>query len=289
MLMTVVDTAVCRGGENPLWDGETQRLYFVDNIGRKAHRHDPGTGMTTSWDFDASITTLALRKGGGAVITLRSGLHYFDFETEALDMILPLPEGSPIVFNDGKVDRRGRFLIGASTSQFDNPVNDGGLFRMDPDGTVRQIDGDIHFSNGPCFAPDDRTLYFADSWRKTIYAYDYDIATGDIGNRRPFVDTNALDGLPDGATVDAEGNLWVAIYGGAKVVCFGPDGSLRRTIDMPVKLVSSVMFGGPDLDQLYVTTIAHGAMGEPVEEGAGAVYRIDGLGVKGLPEPRFGG
>lgn len=284
-----LDTVRCRGGENPLWDIEEQALYFIDNSGCKAHRFDPSSGKTQTWDMPGVITTLALRQSGGAVVTLQSGIHFVDFSSGKTDLLLPLADPPPFVFNDGKIDRRGRFVIGASTAAFDAPVNDGGLYSLDAAHNLNKLDGDIHFSNGVCFSPDDRTLYFADSWRKTIYAYDYDVENGAASNRRPFANTDDLGGMPDGATVDAEGRVWTAIYGGGKIAVYRPDGKLERTIDLPVKLTSSVCFGGPDLDGLYVTTIEHGRMDEPVEPGAGDLYLVDGLGAKGLPEPRYAG
>src|SRR5690606_17516460 len=162
-----------------------------------------------------------------------------DLESGALELVSPLADPPPHVFNDGKVDARGRFMIGASTSNFADPGPDGGLFRLDPDHTLTRLDSGIHFSNSPCWSPDAKTFYFSDSWLKTTYAYDYDIDTGSVSGRRNFVNTSALGGLPDGATVDAEGLYWVAIYQGGKVAAFRPDGMLERTIDMPVKHVSS--------------------------------------------------
>jgi len=237
----------------------------------------------------AVITSLGLREGSGAVVTLRTGIHLLDFESGGLTPVHPLPDPPPLVYNDARVDRRGRWLVGACTPHFDKPIADGGLFRLDADLQLTQLDGGIHFSNSPCFSPDDKTLYFSDSLLKRCYAYDYDIETGSVARRRLFVDTTELDGLPDGASVDSEGQVWIAIYGDGKVAAFNPDGGLERIVELPVKLVSSVTFGGPDLDQLYVTTIMHGTLGEAVEEGAGYVYRVDGLGVRGLPEARFGG
>jgi sugar lactone lactonase YvrE len=287
MKISRVNAPSCSGGENPLWDADAGQLYYIDNAGCKVHRFDPASGATRSWDLPTVITTLALRASGGAVVTLRSGIHFWDPETNALATIAPLADPPPHVYNDGKVDRRGRFVIGACTPNFANPDNSGGLFRLDPDHSLTRIDGDIHYSNSPCWSPDDRTFYFADSWRRTLYAYDYDIETGAVANRRPFADTSDLGGMPDGAAVDRDGLVWIAIYGGGKIAAYRPDGGLERVIDMPVRLVSSVAFGGPDLDRLFVTTIAHGPLGEPVEEGAGDLYVIDGLGTHGLVEPRF--
>jgi sugar lactone lactonase YvrE len=202
------------------------------------------------------ITTLVLCEGGGAAVTLRTGIHFLDLDSGALELVAPLADPPPFVFNDGKVDSRGRFIIGASTANIAEPGPDGGLFRFDPDHRLTQLDSGIHYSNSPCWSPDGQTFYFSDSWLKTT---------------------------------DANGLYWVAIYGAGKIAAYRPDGTLARTVNMPVKLVSSVMFGGSELDRLFVTTIERGALGEPVEEGAGDLYVIDGLGAHGRPEHRFAG
>ncbi len=286
-----VNTSHCAGGENPLWDVETQSLYFIDNSGRKIHCYNPVSGTTQSWAVPENITALALRGGGGAIITLRSGIYALDLSSNALEAIAPLANPPPLIYNDGKVDQRGRFIIGGSTASVLDPKPDGGLFRLDPDYSLHKLDGGIHFSNGPCWSPDAKTLYFSDSWLNRVYAYDYDIATGAIANKRLFVETAALGGVPDGATVDSEGCYWTAIYGGAKIASFKPGGELERVVEMPVQLVSSVMFGGPNLDLLYVTTIEcrHDKPTDDIEPGAGDVYVVEGLGVRGLPEAHFAG
>jgi L-arabinonolactonase len=289
MQITKLDAPECKGGENPMWDARTQRLYYIDNAGWKVHSFEPATGAASTLDMPCTITTLVLRENGGAVVTLHSGIHFLDLETGELELVDPLSDPPPYVYNDGKVDSRGRFLIGTSTTNFSVPGPDGGLFRLDPDTTVTRLDSGVHFSNSPCWSPDERTFYFSDSWLDTTYAYDYDIETGGVTNRRPFVNTRELGGLPDGATVDVDGLFWVAIYQGGKVAAYRPDGKLERTIEMPVKLVSSVGFGGPNLDRLFVTTIAHGSLGEPSEVGAGGLYVIDGLGAVGRPENRYAG
>lgn len=289
MQVTRLDAPWCEGGENPMWDAEAQRLRYIDNTGRKVHSFDPPTGEARTLDMPSVITTLVLRQGGGAVVTLRSGIHFLDLETGELELVSPLADPPPHVFNDGKVDSRGRFLVGAGTANFAEPGPDGGLFRLDPDRSLTRLDSGIHFSNSPCWSPDGATFYFSDSWLNTTYAYDYDVETGSVANRRRFIDTSEVGGLPDGTTVDAEGRLWMAIYRGGKVAAYRPDGTLERTIDLPVKLVSSVAFGGADLDRLFVTTIAHGVHGEPVEQDAGALFVIDGLDARGLPEHRYSG
>jgi L-arabinonolactonase len=284
-----VETAWCEGGESALWDCEDQALYFIDNFGKKVHRHQPDAGETRTWDMPDIITALALRAGGGAVVALRSGIHFLDLDTGALECVWSVPPPRAHGFNDGKVDRAGRFMIGASTTNFSHPTPDGGLLRLDANRAVTQLDTGIHFSNGPCWSLDDRTFFFSDSWLKNIYAYDYEIKTGEVSNRRVFFNTAELGGVPDGATVDRAGRLWAAIYGAGKIAAFSAEGNLERIITMPVRMVSSVTFGGADLDRLFVTTIAHDIGGVPPQEGAGQVYVIDGLNVQGVAEPRFGG
>lgn len=287
-----VNTAHCAGGESPLWDVKEQALYFIDNTGRKIHRFHPESGLTDSWALPRVITALALREQGGAVISLvEAGIHFFDFDSGKLEPVNGQEAHATHRLNDAKVDRRGRFVVGGSTSQILDPIPDGGLLRLDPDHTLTALDSGIHFSNGPCWSPDSSTLYFSDSWLNTVYAYDYDLESGAVANRRVFVETNDLGGVPDGATVDSDGNYWVAVYGASKVAAFTPDGNLKCEIDMPVELVSSVNFGGPDLQDLYVTSIErrHDRPDDPVPPGAGDLYVIQGLGVRGLPEPRYKG
>jgi sugar lactone lactonase YvrE len=294
MKITRLAAPRCAGGENPMWDGRRQVLHYIDNSAMKVHTYDPASGASRTLDMPAVITTLVLRSNGGAVVTLRTGIHFLDLDTGRLDLIHPLAEPPPHVFNDGKVDSRGRFIIGASTANFVDPGPDGGLFRLDPDLRLTQLDTGIHFSNSPCWSPDDRTFYFSDSWINTTYAYDYDPETGSVDNRRSFVNTGDLGGLPDGATVDVDGLYWVAVFRGGKIAAYRPDGRLDRVIEMPVPLVSSLAFGGPRLDCLYVTTIAHdvaagGHQDQEADGLAGSLFVIEGLGAHGRPEPEFAG
>jgi sugar lactone lactonase YvrE len=291
-----IEAPRCDGGESPLWDARAQVLWFIDNTGQKVHRHHPGTGANASWDMPNIVTALALRESGGVVVALRSGLHALDVETGALELLAPLPDPPPFVFNDGKADPRGRFVVGASTTKFANPQPEGGVYCLDPDHTLRLLDTGIHFSNGNCWSPDYKLFYFSDSFTAITYAFDYDLETGALANRRRFADTSELGGVPDGATTDRDGLLWMAIFRGAKVVAFRPDGRIERIIETPVRLPSAVMFGGPDLDLLYLTTIARdvvtAAQGGPAqapEAAAGYVHVIEGLGARGLPEPRYAG
>jgi L-arabinonolactonase len=285
-------TARCQLGEGPVWDVLEQALYFVDTLGGQIHRYDPATGASKRWNIPGIVGSLALRARGGAVVALGHGFHCFDFNTGIATLIAdPQVPGCPTQFNDGKTDRRGRFFAGTVHKGAREPI--AALYRLDPDLGVHEAESGIIVSNGPCWSPDDTVFYFADSMRQVIYAYDYDADSGALRNRRVFADTHSLAGIPDGATVDSEGRVWSAICNSGKIACFQPDGTLETLIEVPRKLVSSVMFGGPQLDQLYFTSIDAAQMppefGCDPKDGGGELFVITDLGVTGLPETRFAG
>ncbi|MBC7985997.1 MAG: SMP-30/gluconolactonase/LRE family protein [Sphingomonadaceae bacterium] len=285
-----IDAPRCLVGEGPLWDVAEQALYFIDIVGKKVHRHDPAEGSTRSWDVPEVIGSMALREQGGAIVALPDGVYSLDFASgEVAPLARPGELDSRIQFNDGKVDRRGRFIVGSTDSNLKDTQPIGSVYRLDPDHALSVLDTRIHISNGPCWSPDDRIFYFSDSLIHTIYAYDYDIESGEVANRRVFADTRELGGIPDGATVDSDGLMWMAICEGAKVVAFRPDGKVERIIDMPVALTASVMFGGPDLDLLYVTSIDPALLGRESSDDDGQTFVIEGLGARGIAEPRYAG
>lgn len=278
-------------GEGPLWDVAEQRLYWIDSLGARVHSCDATGGAQRSWSVPEHIGSLALRQAGGAIVSLRDGFYSLDFETGASRKLAdPDPNKPRVRMNDGKVDRQGRFVAGYMDYEETDPIC--GLFRLDPNGAVARLDDGIICSNGPCWSLDGRTFYFADTGRREIWAYDYDPATGAAANRRVFASfpSHGLKGLPDGATVDAEGFIWsVSVYEG-KLVRFSPDGRLDRQVGLPVESTTSLTFGGPDLDVGYVTSMAREVKGaKPREREAGALFAVYGLGVRGLPEPRFAG
>src|SRR5271154_3462948 len=275
-------------GEGPVWDATEKALYWIDGAIAEIYRLDPASNDFKSWKVPAAIGSFALREKGGAVLALETGFHLFDFTTgNATAVIDPEPGNSHTRFNDGKTDARGRFIAGTMDARLKEPL--GSLYSLDANLKCTKLDGAIRCSNGPCWSPDNRTFYFSDSVIRTIFAYDYDLATGGVANRRVFAKTDALGGVPDGCTVDAEGHVWSAIAGGGKIACFSPDGKIARTIEVPPRLVTSVMFGGDHLDVLYATSLAMEVLGVKPGPHDGALYAIKGLGVKGKVEPRFAG
>jgi sugar lactone lactonase YvrE len=271
-----------------VWDVAEQALYYIDIVEKAVFRWDPTSGDVKQWSVPDIIGSMALREQGGAIVALGSGVHTLDFATGAVEPLALLDPPDPDVqLADGKVDRAGRFVFGTSHRAMKEPK--GGLYSLDR-GKLTRIDDDIHLGNGPCWSPDNCTFYHADSLRHLIYAYAYDLETGAAANRRPFFDSSPWGPIPDGATVDADGNLWSAICEGGVVLCISPTGEVLHEIAFPTRIPASVMFFGPELDRLFVPTIDPSFI--PGREAApedGCCFVIDGLGVKGLPEPRYAG
>ena len=288
MKITRLPLPRCSVGEGPVWDEAEQALYYIDILEKRVLRWDPVSGDHRSWGVPAMIGSMALRESGGAIVALPDGIHALDFESGAVTPFALFDPADPAVqLADGKVDRAGRFVFGTSHRQAKEPV--GGLWSLGADGRISRLDEGLILGNGPCFSTDDRTLYHADSMRQAIYAYDYDLATGSAFNRRNFFDSSVYGPIPDGATIDANGDMWVAICEGGVVLRLSPDGEVRQAIEMPTRLPASCMFFGPDLDRLFVPSIDPSFLGREPAEADGWCYVVDGLGVRGLPEPRYRG
>lgn len=289
-------------GEGPVWDPDDGLLYWLDCTGQRVGkptiwRLDPRTGATRNWRLSIDIGAMALRRRGGAVLAASDGFYLFDFERAVLTPVrhIDTHEGR-VRLNDGKCDRRGRFFAGGMDDQEELAVCS--LYRLDPDLRVTEVDTGIICSNGPCWSPDDATFYFADSFKEELYRYDYDIESGRLSNKRTFASTRGDAGLADGSTVDAEGCVWNAQVISGDLVRYTPDGQVERRIGMPVRNITSVMFGGEALDEIYVTSMGrvshpktheHFAVENRPQFSAGALFRIKGLGIRGLPEPKFAG
>ena len=276
-------------GEGPLWDPAAGLLYWVDIKRREIHRFDPASRRDEKWSTPEDIGSLAVRARGGLVVAMKSGFHFFDPATGRFAPIADperdLPENR---FNDGKPDRQGRFWAGSMHDSEGAPS--GGLYRLGTDLSCKRLVDGIACSNSLCWSPDSRTMYYADSISHTIWAWDFDAASGDISNRRIFVEVPAADGEPDGATVDAAGGVWVAHWDGWQVTRYDPQGRVERVVKMPVQRPTCPMFGGPDLDVVYVTSASIQLTADELRQQpqAGGIFAFE-PGVKGLAEARFQG
>ena len=277
-------------GEGPLWDAEEQRLYWIDSFDGRVFRCTADGRELRAWDVSQKIGSMCLRRSEGAIVSLARGLHVLDFKTGDVSLIAdPEPDRPNNRLNDGKVDKQGRFIVGSMDTMEEGP--NGALYRLDPDLTVTKLEAGIIVSNGPCWSPDGNIFYFTDTWSGEISAYDYDQKAGTLRNKWRFCRMMDDVGAFDGATVDAEGCVWSAHVYAGRIVRYTPDGNVDRVVDMPVKKVTSVMFGGPELDILFVTSMAQPPLPRFPGDGVlrGSLFAIHELGVRGVPEPRFAG
>jgi len=260
-----------------VWDGGRGGLWWVDIPRGEVHFLDPSTGRDQRWEVRQPVGTVALTRQGDVLLAMRDGLTVAggDLAQTPVRWTLPgEPDGNRP--NDGRVDSRGRFWIG--TMALDKHAGAGSLYRTDlssnPPEIVRVLEG-VSISNGIDWSPDDDLMYYADSPTGRVDVFDWDPKAGTVSRRRPFVMVAAGDGVPDGLCVDADGYVWIALWGGAAVRRYRPDGALDREVRLPVSQVTSCAFGGQHLDELFITTAAGGLTEEQLaaQPMAGAIFR----------------
>jgi sugar lactone lactonase YvrE len=278
-------------GESPVWCPQEQVLYWVDITGQKIHRFHPATAVNETFQLPEPVTALALRAKGGLVLSLKKDFARFDLATQALTYLgNPEPDKPDNRFNDAKCDPQGRFWAGTMGNvHWDAPT--GALYRLDPDGTISCHQTEVICANGMGWSPDHRVMYFTESFRYAIYAYDFDAAAGTLANRRVFASLDrASGGFPDGLTVDAEGCVWSVHNAIGKVVRYTPAGQVEREIVLPVPRPCGCIFGGEKLDVLYITTARETLAPEQIARYplSGSLFAAE-PGVQGLPEPYFAG
>jgi L-arabinonolactonase len=284
-------------GEGCLWDVEGQCLWWLDIAPiSKLHILDPVTGATRYWAFPQMLTCFALARNNQILIGGEHGIYLFDPATGALkDFARPEIDRPQNRGNDGACDAAGRMWFGtmqqniaADGGDLDITQDSGALYRVGQDGVSKLMFDNVGVSNGPCWSPDNKTFYFSDSKAQIIWAFDFDLATGELSNQRVFNDTKA-HGYPDGATVDAEGYLWSARWDGSCVLRFDPKGRIDRIVDMPVTRPTCVVFGGAELSTIYVTSSAANLSNVILKQHPlqGGLFCFD-PSVKGLAKHKFG-
>ncbi len=277
-------------GEGPCWDAHTQRLYWVDIEKHQLHLYDPATRTDRSFALAQPVGAAVLRKSGGLMLALQQGFYGFDPDSETLTHLdnpeTHLPENR---FNDGKCDPAGRFWAG--TMPLCETKDCGSLYMLDTDLTVHQKVTGVRISNGLAWSPDERTMYYVDSPTRVVTAFAYDKATGAIANRRVVIEIPDGMGYPDGMSIDAEGMLWIALWDGAAVGRWNPlTGALLAQISVPVSRPTSCVFGGKDLDELYITSASTRLSAEVLAQQplAGGIFKCR-PGVRGGPTWEFAG
>ena len=261
-------------GEGPFWDAGDSTLYWVDSPAGRVHRLDSGGGHA-QWEAGLPVGAAASRASGGLMLAAGDGFAALDPATGVVSPLVTAEHGKPgNRMNDGACDRAGRFYAG--TMAIDETPGHGALYRLDPDHSVTRLLTGIGVSNGIGWSPDEQLMYYVDSLAYSLDVFDYDAATGDISGRRALVSIGSGEVMPDGLAVDADGSVWVAVWGGSVVQRYSPAGQLTGEVRLPAVQVTCPAFAGQDLDQLYITTAAGpGSLG-------GALFSCP-AGVPGLP------
>ena len=281
----------CRNthGEGVLWDARSRRVWWTDIHGKSLWCLDPESGEGSSFAVPGRVCCFAPRARGGLLVAFAEGFALYDLGSGSRQDLAPFePELPGTRLNDGRTDRAGRFVAGGMDEAGGcRPISS--VWTVDPDLSVRKLFGNVGCANATCFSPDGRTMYFADSPRRTLEAIAYDPATGAVGTRRVLAHIEG-PGVPDGACTDAEGFVWVTVWEGYRVERWSPDGRLVATVHVPVRKPTCCAFGGADLDVLYVTTSRLGSTDAELEREptSGSLYALR-PGVRGLPDTPFAG
>lgn len=276
-------------GESPSWDAGAEVLRFVDVHPGVVYRYDPADGSLSSCEIGQEVGAVVTREGGGIVVAARDGIGFVDEGTGELELIVPIELDRPDRrMNDAKCDPAGRLWAG--TMAFDFTPGAGSLYRVLPDHSFMRAVGDITISNGLGWSPDGDRMYYIDTMAGGVDVFDFELSTGEVANRRRLVGFGSDDGIPDGLAVDAEGHIWVVLFGGGCVRRYSPDGHLVDRLELPVSQPTSVAFGGEDLGDLYVTTATYQLTAEQLVEQplAGATF-VCRPGVTGALVHGFGG
>ena len=293
--ITIVHDAPMQVGESPVWHAVESALYWVDINGRMVHRLHPASGKHSSWEMATEPSALAVDVDNNLVVATRAGFVYLDTTSGDIEDIAPAPNDTGKVrFNDGRVDPAGRFWVGTMYEPRDQALAE--MYVLDK-GELRQAwAGGMTNSNGLAWSPDGKTMFHADTTTHRVDCYDYDVDEGTVSNRRNLVTFEAdktsgtYGGRPDGAAMDSEGNYWVAMFEGGRLLKLSPTGELLQQIDLPLRCPTSVCFGGPDLRTLYVTSASSGRSNEELAKyphsGKVLAFAVD---VPGIEQPEYAG
>jgi len=278
-----------RLGESPVWSSRDKALYWVDINAPSLNRFDPSSGKNLVMPMPESIGSFALRKPAGFIVALRSGIWLARADGTLERNIAAAPyDPAHHRFNDGRCDPAGRFLVGYMNEKRD--ANSAALVRIDRDGRMTEVLGDIMISNGLAWSPDGRTMYHADTPTHTVRAFDYDAKTGTPSHPRVFAQWQGETDRPDGGCVDSAGNYWTAFFRGGKVLQISPAGKTLAEYPIPAMCPTMCAFGGADLRTVYVTTARQERDADELARlpQSGGIFAMS-VDVPGLPEPAFAG
>ena len=280
-------------GEGICWDEQTQMLYWIDLLENKIFAYDINKTSLKIIDVGQNTGCIAVREKGGLIAGLQNGIFFVDVETGKLTPVVDPESDKPgNRFNDGECDCMGRLWAGTMSKKLDSGSGDntpaGALYLIDTDFKVTKKLPAVTISNGIGYSPDNKIMYYIDSPTRNVDAFDFDKETGEITNRRAVVHVAEEVGMPDGLTVDADGNLWVGMWGGGAVVKYSPQtGQMMEKIEIPAPFITTMVFGGSEMDEMFVNTAKMNTDLNKYPD-AGGVFRIK-MDVKGQPTYKFKG
>lgn len=286
-----ISDQVCELGEGPFWDHIHGELWWVDILRGTIHQYAPDSGLQHIFQIGQLVSSVVLRENGGCIVTLKDGFAYFHPETELLEPIVqPETELLSNRFNDGKCDPEGRFWAG--TMHLDGEKTTGSVYMLDTKHNLSIHIRHVICANGLAWDTERSKFYFVDTLSRKITAYDYDAATGKISNENIIITIPSHEGLPDGMTIDREGMLWIALWGGWCIARYNPlTGECLDRIQLPVSNVTSCTFGGANMGDIYITTAKTGLTSKELQEQplAGSVFVCTNTGHSGWPSVYFKG
>jgi sugar lactone lactonase YvrE len=277
----------CDVAEGPFWDDSEQQLYFVDIVNKQIKIFSSSSTPVETIQFNQEISAVFLDQKSDLIVAARDGIFAASRDGVLETSLAPIElERTSIRTNDAKCDANGRMWVG--TMAFDFTPGVAALFSFDSK-VLKEVVPDLTVSNGIGWSLDKKTMYFIDSPTKRLDSFDFDIESGELRNRRPFVLLSDLDAFPDGLTTDEDGGVWVALFGGGEVRRFDSQGTLTHIVEIPVKQVTSCCFGGADMSELYITTAQNGMDSDSLvrEPLAGSLFRAK-TAFKGSKSNRFG-
>jgi sugar lactone lactonase YvrE len=292
MRVELVQDARARLAESPLWDQASERLLWVDIPVGQVHRFNPADGSDLILDVGQPVGSLCLGIDGGLVLAMRDGFGLVGSASDRVDGLVSVErQRTDNRMNDGRCDPAGRFWAGTMAQEWEHAPRAGALYRLDGRGgslAATRVLAEVTVSNGIDWSPDGGLMYFIDSPTQRVDVFDYVAESGAITGRRTFVEIPPADGLPDGMVVDADGCVWVALFGAGRLRRYSPSGQIDCEVHLPVTLVTSATFGGPGLEDLYITTAKHRLTPHEREQQthAGSIF-VCHPGPRGKPAHRF--
>ena len=277
----------CNLGEGPFWDSKKQELYFVDISHKQVQIFAPSSNSVKTITFDQEIGAVLLDHNSELIVAARDGLYAATRDGELKTLLAPIDFGdSSIRCNDAKCDAKGRIWVG--TMAFDFAEGAASLYSFDSK-ELKEVLSNLTISNGMGWSIDQKTMYFIDSQTSRVDTCDFDLSTGAISNRQPFITFNEPGVIPDGMTTDEDGGIWVALFGGSAVRRFDSSGKLTHTVSVPATQVTSCCFGGADMSELFITTAQYAMDAEALSKDplAGSLFRAQTT-FKGSKSNRYG-